>query len=221
MKRSRDEAALKDAALDASEDSSAGDASQPGPGTDDDPRAAFAAAHPGFATAAASAVSIAVGGGAAWRPEFTHQQFDGEVVLGYSDPRIEIRYSDPDLRMSVHFSARDTLPVGTTTPPDAIGERLRMSLPDGFPLEKLAAPSALIGDSSAAPPSTFISEEGPPLLTAGSIPPGVCVAEYSTTGGASSVARTFVIHRWKLDSPTLRWYHDRMSTLAMWLIESE
>ena len=180
-------------------------------------RAAACARAPDFAAPAGASVLLAVGDEPPWHPRFTHQQFGGERVFGYAAPRIRIRYSDPDLRVHVACTAERRLPPGGErggAAADELAACLRSSLPDGYPAGALRVATARDGDAGPAPaPGDFY----PPAAAAAPewAPPGPAVATYRLESGA-----TFSVHRWRLDSPDARGYHDRMSTLAMWLIET-
>jgi hypothetical protein len=188
------------------------------------------------------------GAAAAWHPAFTHQQFPGEKVWGYAVPvGVAITYSDPDMRVHVRATAGGTAPATGLAdaggreplpPPDDLAEALRTSLPDGYPREALAvrvvapaaAAAAAVGGAASSPlapapsdadfhpPRTALADE---FTGAGGawVPPGPAIARY--TLGSGSQSQSFVLHRWQLgDSAAARAYHDRLSTLAMWLIET-
>lgn len=225
------------------------------------PRERALADRPEYATPAAAAITVVVGGdgagsdaATAWHPTFTHQQFPGEKVWGYSAPvGVTITYSDPDMRVHVRATAGGTAPATGLSdaggreplpPPDDLAEALRTSLPDGYPPEALAvrvAAAAATTASSAAPAPVTDADFFPPrqalddeFTGAGGawVPPGPAIARYTIGGSGSnsssspsattqSSSSSFVLHRWRLgDSAPARAYHDRLSTLAMWLIET-
>ena len=192
---------------------------------------------PEYASPAQSSIQICVGDSSnCWAPLFTHQQFLGEKIFGYKSPSIVIRYSDPDLRVHVSATATERLavttgkdgarkPVQQQQPADDLAECLRSSLPDDFPEEQLAVKIVKGGSSAAgvsAPPSDdrffpsvkSIASECD-AATGRWAPPGPQIGAYSTPDG-----RHFALHRWRLDFPSASSYHDRLSTLSMWLIET-
>jgi hypothetical protein len=139
---------------------------------------------------------------AEWVPEFTHQCFPLPLTK-HADPLLRIWYRDPDLAWCGAFSS-----TAGSLEEDIYG-MLELVTPDESRPSLLLreAPDVLRWpDLSTLPP--------PPPPAASWSPPGVCVASYAAAG------LSFVVHRWALDSPALRAYHDRMSTLGPWLIET-
>ena len=170
---------------------------------------------PEYSAPASAAISIIVGSVPAYAPTFTHQQFSGEIIWGYSSPQLVLSYTDPDLRFSGTFRAdglyteSNAAGVGSTLTPDDIAECVRTSLPTSAPLH------VHIGKCAMAPQAYFPATDAHEI-TSLTIPPGRRVAAYCD----AKTGRDFVIHTWALDDPALRAYHDRMATLAMWAIET-
>ena len=161
---------------------------------------------------ASECVEISVDGHPRFGAEllFTHQQFPADLIKGYAAPALRIVYTGPQLTMTCSFRYDATFAAQAGSPSDVSDLRtaLAASLPDGYPLP---APTAT-GHTPAF--------EGPPIPTpAGSMPewslPGAALKDYLLG------SRSFSIRSWTLDSEEERAYFDRMSTLAMWLIESE
>jgi hypothetical protein len=161
---------------------------------------------------------------------FVHQSFDKERVVGWTAPHVHIFYTDPDLRVGVAFSHDGKIePVGAVDVADDIAARLKLALPDGFrpcdvavvrrgaaadggPLQFVPAQTETDGTGNA---SVSAAAAATSTESAAWAPPGELVLRYGAGG------RSFCIHRWwPSSSLALQRYHDCMSTLAMWLIES-
>jgi hypothetical protein len=192
------------------------------------------AAHPDFVVPAADAVKLvfvrgrpvqvrlpalaaeAEAGSGPHRPLFTHQLFRHEKIFGYRNPVILVAYSDPDLSLSVTATFDGVMSKGTSdVPADALDVCLRSALPEGYPAETIVRRALPTSAATAGDAASFYPPATDAATASLSIPPGSFVLRYTLGSEA------FVIHRWDLSTPALRAYHDRMSTLAMWYIESK
>jgi GNAT superfamily N-acetyltransferase len=161
-------------------------------------------------------------------PLFVHQGFPGEVVFGYKDARISVSYTDPDLRMAVVGSASAVKTDAAVPAPDMSGRLIRVApdalpsclraasaIPESFPNEALLT---RLGPAAASAPLS--AHNFVPAAAAASNAPAF--APYGERVDAYTVGdRRFVLHKWPIaSSPATRAYHERMATLASWLIET-
>lgn len=183
------------------------------------------------------------------KPLFTHQLFPGEKVFGYVAPRITIDYREPSMVVRVAFAHSGVLDAGAGgVQPDDIAACLRLALPDGY-VDSLPggslppAPGAWFpadADGNATVDSGMSSRwlpPGEPVLAytpaaARAAAPSVATATAASTADAPTPAAElearsveqrrprFCLYRYRLDTPALQAYHDRMATLAMWHIET-
>lgn len=173
---------------------------------------------------------------ASFSPSFTHQLFPEENVYGYANPRVCVEYSEPSLAMSLtgRSAPPDTKAVDAAAlgvPQDDIRKSLKLGISDALSDALAMAADGVHASEPFSPLDIRAAEREPPTVT---MPPGVCVSRYeraegtnlagaaSAASGASlSQSRKFVIHRWRpADDPALVALHDRMGTLATWLIET-
>lgn len=174
---------------------------------------------------------------ASFAPPFTHQVFPEETIYGFADPKIVVGLQQPALMMSVKAAsflegeaAADAAALGV--PQDDVRSCLKLGVSEAL-LEAMLSTLAPAGArSSFTPLDIRASEPEPPHVA---VPPGACVARYkrsdraahpeaaggSSSGASAAHSRQFVVHRWSpADDPALVALHDRMQTLATWLIES-
>lgn len=181
---------------------------------------------------------------ARFQPLFVHQMFPLEKIFGYKQPKLQIFYTDPDMRIAVVGSAVGVKtdaavpdPTGQSgklvrVAPDGIGACLSKALPEHFPVDQI---TTRLGPAASAPLTASELRFYPAAAEAGSgggagigsswRPFGTLAALYTVTpssaGSGSSITRTFALRRWRIsESPSARAYHDRVSTLSMWLIET-
>jgi hypothetical protein len=183
-------------------------------------------------------------------PAFVHQLFPGEILFGYRGPGVALRVwvREPELSVCVTGEApggalegvvpvrlpleREAASGGASSGAgksmclrpgkDDILELMGAALPPGFPA---ASFSTAVGPGACSPmaPPLALQFFPPAPAPATWTPPGRCIHTYTRGGGGSSGAgaSTFSVHRWAPSASTdLQAYLARMSTLAMWLIET-
>jgi ribosomal protein S18 acetylase RimI-like enzyme/putative ubiquitin-RnfH superfamily antitoxin RatB of RatAB toxin-antitoxin module len=147
-------------------------------------------------------------------PLFVHQQFEKEEVYGFENLNLTVRYDDPSCDISIEFTYDSIQPKHTD---------LAVALSKSI---------SSYSDASKLKKSVETNRSGILNFTSNSTqwpvdvvwhPPGKKVGEYSV---GSDV---FHVYKWQLghNTPSTPWtverigeYHDRMSTLSMWLIEN-